>query len=124
VDEAILEIPLQKSLENKSRERFVEAEALSIHPDRSVYRLAKKDIYTDNINEAYDMVKFTVPNVKEGSVIDYRYKVESPFLYNFNSWRFQSDIPKIFSQYTTTIPANYRYNIKLTGFLKLDHKES
>ncbi|MGS2761284.1 hypothetical protein [Sinomicrobium sp. M5D2P9] len=124
INEATLEIPLQKSLESKKRERFIEAEALSVAPDRTVRRLAKKDIFTDNVSEAYDVVKFTVPNVKEGTVIDYRYKVESPFFYNFNSWRFQSGIPKIYSQYATTIPANYKYNVKLTGFLKLDHKES
>ncbi|MGS2739554.1 hypothetical protein [Sinomicrobium sp. M5D2P17] len=123
-NEATLEIPLHKSLESKKRERFIEAEALSVNSDRKVHRLAKKDIFTDHVNEAYDVVKFTVPNVKEGTVIDYRYKTESPFLYNFNSWRFQSDIPKIYSQYSTTIPANYRYNVKLTGFLELDHKES
>lgn len=124
LDRATIEIPIRKSLESKEKERFVEAEAISINTDRTVQRLDEKDIFTENVSETHNLVKFTVPNVQEGAVIDYRYKIESPFFYNFRSWMFQWDIPKLYSRFSTSIPANYKYNIKLTGFLKLDHKEA
>lgn len=124
VHEATVEIPLHKSTDNKRKEKFIKAEAISFNDARPGTWLHKKDIFTEHVNENYDLVKFTIPDVKEGTVIDYRYKTESPFLFNFNTWRFQSDLPKLYSEYHTSIPANYKYNIKLTGFQPLHHKES
>ena len=44
----------------------------------------------------------------------------SPFIYNFKGWNFQSDIPKIYSEFNAKIPGNYLYNRSLIGSLKLD----
>ena len=48
-------------------------------------------------------------------------RFESPFIFNFKSWEFQSDIPKMKSEYWAKIPGNYIYNITLTGFLQAYH---
>ena len=87
-------------------------------------KLNAKDQFTENSSKFYDYRKFAVPNVREGSVIEVEYTLESPFRFNFRSWEFQSDIPKISSAYKATIPANYRYNISLRGYLKLAKNES
>lgn len=63
-----------------------------------------------------------MPNVKEGSVITYTYTIESSFIYKYYGWEFQEDIPKLYSEYNTSIPAVYDYYIKLVGPLELDHK--
>lgn len=81
--------------------------------------LSKKQIFNENYNSNHGIVKFTLPNIKEGSVITYSYKLESPYIYNYKEWEFQEDIPKLYSLYNTSIPANYEYNIKLVGTLKL-----
>ncbi|PWI29113.1 hypothetical protein DI383_13255 [Flavobacteriaceae bacterium LYZ1037] len=86
--------------------------------------LRSNEIYEERYNDHYTIAKFTLPNVKEGSVITYSYTTETPYVYNFKSWAFQDDIPKIYSEYNTSIPANYEYHIKLVGFLKLDVNES
>jgi hypothetical protein len=57
-------------------------------------------------------------------VVEVRYYLESPFRFNFKSWAFQSDIPKIQTEYWARIPANYLYNITLRGFYKLHKNES
>jgi transglutaminase-like putative cysteine protease len=67
---------------------------------------------------------FPIPNVKVGSVVEYSYHLESPWLNKFHPWEFQSDIPKVSSEYWATIPAYYRYNVTLRGFLKLTKNES
>lgn len=54
--------------------------------------LNEKDIFTENYNENYTLVKFTMPNIKVGSVITYSYKLTSPFVYKYKGWEFQSDI--------------------------------
>lgn len=123
-DKATIEIPLSKSLTSKRKEKLIEATAISISPDRTTNTLKKSDIFTENVNEYYDLVKFTMPNIQEGTIIDYTYKISSPFHFNFVDWEFQSDIPKVFSQFHTSIPGNYFYNIKLVGTQKLTNRES
>jgi len=86
-------------------------------------KLDKKQVFSEKYNENYTLVKFSMPNVKIGSVVTYSYKVKSPFIYKYKPWEFQSDIPKIYSEYQTSIPANYEYSIKLVGGLKLDKNQ-
>lgn len=81
-------------------------------------------VFKNKYNENITLVKFTFPNVKPGSVITYKYQIESPFMYNFNGWQFQDDIPKAYSEFTADLPGNYVYNIKLIGTLKLDQEET
>jgi hypothetical protein len=84
----------------------------------------ERKVYTENKHKYKDVKKFTIPNVKVGSIIEVIYVVESPFFKNFHSWEFQSDIPKIRSEYWATIPGTLIYNITLKGFLTLQKNES
>ena len=61
----------------------------------------------------------TFPNIQNGSVIEFSYEIITPY-YKLDDWIFQNNIPKIQSEYTSSIIANYKYNIRLNGFLKLD----
>ncbi len=81
--------------------------------------LQKKDIFKEKYDENHTLIKFTLPNIKEGSVITYSYTTVSPFMFNYHGWNFQSDIPKLYSEYNASIPANWEYNIKLVGGKKL-----
>jgi len=76
-------------------------------------------IYEERINDDKREVKFTLPNLKEGSIIEVEYTVETPIKFNLTSWVFQSDIPVKYSQFKASIPGNYVFNRKLSGFLKL-----
>lgn len=86
-------------------------------------KLEKSQVFKEKYNDHYTLVKFSMPNVKVGSVITYSYKIRSPFIYKYKPWRFQSDIPKLYSEYQTSVPAIYEYSIKLVGELKLDKNE-
>jgi hypothetical protein len=88
-----------------------------------ITKLGKEHIYKEDYNEHNDLLKFTLPKLKEGSVITFSYRVISPFIFNFYEWTFQEDIPKLYSEYNTKIPANYTYNIKIVGWQKLDENE-
>jgi hypothetical protein len=83
-------------------------------------QLEKTAVFNEKYDDNHTIVKFTLPNVKEGSVITYSYKLKSRFMFNYKGWDFQDDIPKIYSEYKTSIPANWIYNIKLIGFKPLD----
>jgi len=82
--------------------------------------LSEASIIKERASENRTLYKFAMPNVKEGSVITYSYEIKSPFLYEFKTWYFQSDIPKIHSEYHTSIPGNYQYYIRLNGELEID----
>ncbi|MEJ1240811.1 DUF3857 domain-containing protein [Chryseolinea sp. T2] len=86
--------------------------------------LDPKSVHTVKVNNYWDQTKFAIPNVRVGSVIEISYALESPFIFNFRNWEFQSDIPKMKSEYWATIPGNYLYNISLRGYLKLTKNEN
>ena len=48
--------------------------------------------------------KFTLPDVHEGSVIEYAYTVTSDFLFNLQDWAFQGPYPVRWSEYRASIP--------------------
>lgn len=86
--------------------------------------LDQNAIFKEKYNDEYTIVKFTFPNVKEGSIIIYSYSLESPYMFKYKSWYFQEDIPKLYSEYNASIPGNWEYNIKLVGGKKLDTNTS
>ncbi|MFC4722116.1 DUF3857 domain-containing protein [Geojedonia litorea] len=89
------------------------------HNNVTTTSINKNEIFEEKYNNNYTIVKFTLPNIKEGSVITYSYTLESPFMYKYKEWRFQDEIPVLHSEYHTSIPALWDYNIKLVGFQKL-----
>ena len=117
---ASVELKLRK---NKSgKEKLRKLEATTHYMENGLKKTQKLDpalVFTEQ-NENYDLVKFTFPAVNPGSILVYSYQKESPFIFNFNSWWFQEEIPKIFSTYETSIPGNYEYHIKKVGELQLD----
>jgi len=83
--------------------------------------LAKEKIYTNQRNEKWKEVSFTLSNIKVGSVIEYTYSLTSEYR-QIDDWDFQSDIPKIKSDFTAAIMGNWQYNVRIVGFLKLDRE--
>ncbi|EDP95115.1 hypothetical protein KAOT1_06517 [Kordia algicida OT-1] len=121
LDAANIEIPVYKS--EKSSEYIKNIKAVTHNPGEK-NELAEDQVFTVDLNSFYAEKRFTFPNVKVGSVIEYQYTLQSPYIYNFEGWDFQSDIPKIYSEFNAKIPANYRYNRSLKGFQKLDVNEA
>ena len=81
--------------------------------------LLDNQIYTKDLYGKWKEITFTLPNIKVGSVIEYTYSVTSPYS-KIDDWYFQSDIPKIKSDFTAAILGNWKYNIRIVGFLKLN----
>jgi hypothetical protein len=81
--------------------------------------LLKDKIYTKQTSEKWKEVSFTLSNIKVGSVIEYKYSVTSPYK-QIDDWNFQSDIPKVKSDFTAAILGNWQYNVRMVGYLKLN----
>lgn len=69
-----------------------------------VHKMEKSAIFNEDMGQNVRLVKFTLPNVKEGSVIEYSYTISSDFYYNFRDWAFQHNVPTLWSEYRTSIP--------------------
>ncbi len=119
-------IPLYKS-NNGRFEKLLSAKASAFNYDNGFIKETKLDergILTEKVDDNWSEKKIILPDVRVGSIIEIIYTIQSPFIYNFKRWEYQSDIPKIQSEYWAKIPGNYIYNIALRGFLKLSKNEN
>jgi hypothetical protein len=68
-----------------------------------VTKLEKKLVYEKKISKRLSEDAFTFPEVKAGSVIEYKYVLDGAFM---NDWYFQRSIPVMLSRYKVNFPAN------------------
>lgn len=119
-EEANIAIPISKSDNKKEKIRRLYATTYNLKEGaKTQIELDPTAIYTEE-HENYDLVKFTFPDLKPGSVLVYNFERESPFLFNFETWWFQGDLPKEYSKFVSKIPSNYEYYIKTIGEQKLE----
>ena len=79
-------------------------------------KLKSEGQFKEEVNEKWNIKKITFPSVKEGSIIEYSYKIISPYISNFNDWYFQYEIPVDFVQYEAYIPQYFVYRTVITGY--------
>ncbi|GAB3856146.1 hypothetical protein GCM10028822_28090 [Hymenobacter terrigena] len=78
-------------------------------------RLETSGAFLEKRTPTISVQKFTLPNVRVGSVVEFAYTLTSDFLFNFQDWTFQRDIPVRWSEYRVSIPSFYRYKILYQG---------
>ncbi len=83
-------------------------------------RLRNGDVFDEDLNEFWDMKKFTFPNVKEGSVLEYKYKIISPYISTLPEFEFQDQIPVDHAEYTLKIPEYMNFETHSKGFFPLN----
>lgn len=76
-------------------------------------RLNNSAVFDEQTSEYWFAKKFTMPNVKEGSVIDVSYTITSDFVCNLRDWEFQHSIPVVWSEYRARIPEYFDYKFKM-----------
>lgn len=111
-----VEIPL--NIYNSSSDEIGDIRGTTYFHDNGTIReneLDSKQVFTENKTRYIKLVKFTLPNLKPGSVIEYKYRIKRQSIFNFSSWEFQSEIPKQHSEFVAYIPGNYNFNVSLKG---------
>ena len=79
-------------------------------------KLSKEYIFTEDVTENHKLIKFALPAVKAGSVIEYKYSLQSPFYYYPEDFRFQRSIPVKYSHFTISIPEYFMFNRETKGY--------
>lgn len=83
----------------------------------------KGSVFKDKINKNRVVKKFTFPNVKEGSIIEYEYTITSDFLRNLQPWEFQGGYPRLWSEYNLSVPDFLGYVFLTRGYKAYDINE-
>lgn len=80
-------------------------------------KLKSDGTFDEKVNKYWSTKKITMPNVKEGSVIEYTYKIKSPRLSELSDWSFQTSIPVNYSEFKTYVPEYFIYKPNMKGYL-------
>ncbi len=67
--------------------------------------LPKNDFYKNKLIEDYQEVSFTMPDAREGGIIDYTYEIDETGDDFSQEWEIQDDYPKLFTEFSFTYPA-------------------
>jgi hypothetical protein len=79
-------------------------------------KLERSDLLTEKSSENIETMKFAMPNIKAGSVIELEYTIKSDFLFNLQEWYFQRSIPTLYSKYSVSVPEYFNYNQAQHGY--------
>ena len=89
-----------------------------------VTKVEKDAIYRKKINKVFSEVIFTFPDVKPGSIIEYKYKDDASGLYALHNWYFQKSIPVAFSRYVLNFPTELIVSAIPKGKLRVTLNEN
>ncbi len=81
-------------------------------------------VFNEKIDTDYSIKKFSIPNVKVGSVIEYQYTIETPNSNSIPDWEFQSTIPTRLSEFQVNSIPFYGYTYLLQGRNKFSSSSS
>lgn len=79
-------------------------------------KLSSDGEFDEVVNENWRLKKIMMPNVKEGSIVEFKYTIVSPFESVMPEWKFQEGIPVNHSELTTKIPEYYVFSPNYRGF--------
>ncbi len=104
-DLATVEIKLFGKDKDAQRLDQLEAATYNLEDGKVVVtKLDKNSVFRDK-NPDYSTAKFTFPNIREGSIIEFDYAVINPGFSYIPAWLYQGEYPRLYSEYDVTIPS-------------------
>ena len=119
-DLATVEIPLYKGNNHEDKVDKIEAVTYNLENNAVVpTKMDKESVFNDKASKEYSIKKFTLPNLKEGCIIEYTYTIVSRNAYNLRSWYFQDKVPVLQSEYEVTVPQLFDFIFLPGGYYDL-----
>lgn len=82
--------------------------------------VGETSIFDTDLGNNWYVKRFTFPDVQDGSILEYTYRIETPYFSNIGNWQFMHRLPTVYSELHIEIPGNYHYNRSLRGNRALD----
>jgi len=125
INQATVKIPYYKSSNGEEEVRYLKAVSYNLENGKIVdSKLDKSKIFTEKVNDNYYQKKFTFANVKEGTIIEWQYTFETPFINDLDEVILQEDIPIKHLKVQMDIPEFFIYHAKLKGSLPVKFQEN
>jgi hypothetical protein len=122
LDWATTAVPLMKFGPDEEKVSNLKASTFNLVDGKIVEtKMEKNAVFKEKFNKNTNLYKFTLPNVREGSVIDISYKIISDFYYIFPNWQFQFKIPVRHCEYWAMMPTMFTYEKYMQGYLGVDY---
>lgn len=125
-DLANVTIPYVNHVENgKLQEKIFGLKAISYNMENGEVvktKMNNSQVFDERLDNDHMLKKFTIPQVKEGTVIEYEYKLQSEYYYDINEWYVQTTIPTYYTSYQLTIPEWFRFYVEQTGWEHLENQ--
>ncbi|MBI5373275.1 MAG: DUF3857 domain-containing protein [Sphingobacteriales bacterium] len=78
-------------------------------------KLEKKDFFKEKAMDKLGIINFTFPNLKPGSVVEFRYRKIEKDIIQVDPWLIQDDIPVAYTTCIITTPNTSRIREKIVG---------
>lgn len=82
--------------------------------------MSKKNVFTDKVSDHLAVVKFSLPEVREGSVIEYKYTLKTRYFSRLGRFDIQHNYPVRHSIIDINLPEFIGYMINSHGLLSFD----
>ena len=76
---------------------------------QDIKKVSSSSIYRKKINEIYSAVTIAMPDVKPGSIIEYKYTVTAKHYGYLDDWYFQQALPVVHSHFSLVVLPNYEF---------------
>jgi transglutaminase-like putative cysteine protease len=84
------------------------------------HELASDDVFEEDLDGGFEQVRFTLPSLEPGAVIEYQYELDSESLIQIPEWSFQRARPTLYSHYEVRVPTFLEYATLTRGTQRYD----
>ncbi|MBI2416635.1 MAG: DUF3857 and transglutaminase domain-containing protein [Ignavibacteriales bacterium] len=114
--EASISLPVEKG-EQSEEITNIKATTYNLSENNEIVEteLRSEDIFRKKSSTRSEIISFTMPALRPGCIIEFTYKIITPFLDKGHKWVFQSDIPVRWSEFRVLRPRDFIYNKVIRG---------
>ena len=101
----------------------VKATAYNMEGSKTTKSKFKGEVALEQLDDETWQARFTIPDVRQGTVIEYEYTRHSELFYRLHDWQAQQEIPVAYARLTVTIPRHLLFNFEQHGSQQLVAKQ-
>ena len=121
VDMADVSVPYVSSNDITETVRGVEANTYNMEDGKLVKtEMPKKNVFKEKVSDVLNLIKFSLPEVREGSVIEYKYSLSTSSLYRTPDLVIQHKYPVLHSRMEVGLPEFIGFNVRSQGRFPLN----
>lgn len=121
-----VEIPVYTEDENEEKLGTLKAATYNLENGRVIETKLdpKAGMIKERLSRNLVIYKFSFPAVREGSIIEVEYKLQSDFLFRLRPWEFQDKYPTLWSEYVVGMPEFLNYVSLTQGYQQFFIKDT